>query len=951
MKPSKLRCEYTENPVAVDAKHPRLSWILTLDAGEENRRGAKQSAYRVIVASSEQKLKQNAGDLWDSGKIAWADPSRVDYAGQELASRSICYWKAKIWDEKDAESEWSQPSSWIVGVFPKDWKGDWIGARESVSFVDRFPVSEELKDCPAWIRPAARREHPHGPGPENDYAKAVYLRKEFTVKKAPSRAIVRVAGVGYNEVYVNGQKVGDNVLDPGATQYDKTVLYVSHDVTQLLRDGNNCIGVILGNGWYWVGTPDLFGFERAPWAAPPRCRLELELAGADKSSDFVCTDVSWSYTEDGPITFNCIRSGEVYDARKDLGAWSAAGGVGKADKRWQDAKILTAPKGILHAQFIPSIKAQDAFGPIKRQLLPGGKIVYWFPFNNAGWVEITVNGTPGQVILIELNEKLNPDGLVDMQTHSGHTYGRYQTMEYICKGGIETWHPRFCYAGFQYVQVTGAKPDEVIGIVARQVCTSFEPSGEFHCSNLLINKVNEACKRTFLNGFHSYPQDCPQREKAGWTEDALLSAHGSVYNHNALLAYEKWARDLIDSQTEAGQVPDIVPSPGWGKPAKNKAPDDFSQWTADELGNMADPWWGGALVMLPWKLYLHYGDNGILQEAYPAMKKFVDFLTRTTQFSAKEYDYMINWQTMLGDWLEVGSGGSANRTPRVLTCTQAYYRCASIVANVAGLLGHDADMQTYTALAKKIKAAFNEEYLDEKSGLYAKDSQGALAMSLVLGLVPEGLEKKVFDQLVRNVVDARAGHLSTGIVGTYFLYKALGQGGRPDVAYQVITAKGFPGFEHMLTRVEESTPMPSTTLWEDWNGVASLAHPVQGCVASFFYEYIAGIQPDSPGFQHFIVAPEIIGDITWCKAKLDTLHGTIKVDWRLDGGKLFMSVVVPANTTAEIVLPCKDKTQVIEGEVAVETRPELIIKAVERGKLILQAGSGSYSFTTIIAKA
>ncbi len=918
MKASRLTCEYLSEPLGVDTFRPRLGWILELDPAEKDRRGVLQTAYRILVASCKDNLEKDDGDRWDSGKVASNKSTHVEYGGKALGPRVSYTWKVKVWDEQGAESAWSAPASWTMAIVPGEWKGEWIGARESVLMDDRFPVSKELEDCPAWIKPAARREHPHGPGPENDYAKAIYLRKEFTVKKAPSRAIVRVAGIGYHEVYVNDQKAGDNVLDPGATQYDKTVLYVSHDVTSMLREGVNCIGVILGNGWYWVGTPDLFGFEKAPWAAPPRCRLELEVARAGEASEFVCTDASWSCTEDGPITFNCIRSGEVYDARKDLGAWSTAGGVAGADKRWQPVKAVEAPKGALRSQIMPPIKVQDTFGPFNRQILPDGKVVYWFPKNNAGWVEISIRGKPGQTIMLELSEILEPDGHTDMHIHGGHTYGRFQTCEYTCKGdGVETWHPRFCYAGFQYVQISGAKPDDIVSILAKQVCTSFEPSGEFHCSDFLVNAINEASKLTFKNGFHSYPQDCPQREKAGWTEDALLSAHGSVYNFNALLAYEKWMQDLIDSQTESGQVPDIVPSPGWGKPTRQKASDDFSTWTTEQLGNMADPWWGGALVMLPWKVYEHYGDVRIIEKSYSAMKRYVDFLKRTTQYSPNDFDYMIFWPSFLGEWLEVGSSGSANRTPRPLTCTQAFYRCATIVAKAAKLLGKASEEKEYLALAGKVAAALNEEYLDVETGCYAKDSQSAHAMSLVLGMVPPGMEEKVFQQLVQNV-NERGGHLSTGIVGTYFLYKALGQGGRSDVAYQAITAKGYPGFEHMLTRVNEKTPIPSTTIWEDWQGGNSLAHPVQGCVTSFFYEYLAGIQTIEPGFKRFAVRPAVVDGISWVQSKLDTCYGTIESSWKKEKDCTIFTIRVPTNTAAEVYLP---------------------------GEKVRTIGSGTYSFT------
>src|SRR5271157_2740616 len=949
MKPNNLRCDFTAAPLAIDATRPRLSWILGLVLPKDkNRRNVSQTAYQILVASREDMLDRDEGDLWESGKVESSESINIIYSGVTLSSRLKCYWKVKAWDEQDAASDWSTMASWIMGILPGEWQGTWIGARETVAFDDRFPVSADLKDCPAWIKPAARREHPHGPGPENDYAMAVHLRKEFSTNGQVTRAIARIAGLGYHELYMNGEKASDSVLDPGATQYDKTVLYRTYDVTSLLQDSGNCIGVILGNGWFWVGTPDLFGFENAPWAAPPRCLMELELVYENGTAEIIATDGTWQFTEDGPIRFNCIRSGEVYDARKDLGNWCNFGGVEPDDARWHLITIVTMPPGTLKAQLLPPIKVQDTFGPVNHNILPDGKIVYWFPKNNAGWVEIAVRRTkPGQTIMIELNEKLDADGSVDMNVHSGHTYGRYQTVEYTCKGdgSIERWHPRFCYAGFQYVQVTGIKPENIVEITAQQVCTWFKPAGEFQCSNLLINEINDACKRTFKNGFHSYPQDCPQREKAGWTEDALLSAHGSIYNYDALLPYEKWIGDLVDSQHESGQVPDIVPSPGWGKPTKNKAPDDYSSWTNDELGNMADPWWGGAIVMLPWLIYEHYGDIKILEVVYPAMKRYVDFLLRTTQHAENDYDYMIYWPTMLGDWLEVGSGGSANRTQRALTCTQAFYRCVTIVAKTASLLELHDDETNYADIATKIDAAFNAEYLDADAGLYAIDSQSAQAMSLFLGMVPSEMEQKVFDQLVKNVEETRGGHLSTGIVGTYFLYKSLGQHGRADVAFRAITAKGFPGFEHMLTRVDEKTPIRSTTLWEDWGGVSSLAHPVQGCVASFFYEYLAGIQPIETGFKKFVVSPCIVGDMTWVNVKLDTYYGTIISRWSREQDATIFKIHVPPNTTAEIHLPCTYPPSITENGIPIFFDEDKTMHNKYNDRVVINVGSGDYSFS------
>lgn len=498
-----LTCEYLDSPIGIDSKHPRLSWMFSTEKSEH---GKLQTAYHIIVSLSEKLLEKNIGDLWDSGKIMSDQSVFIEYQGKELQSRMQYFWKVKVWDENNVESDWSKPSSWIMGIFHEDWQGDWIGARVQVKYEDRFPVTKELEDCPDWLKSAARREHPHGSGPENDYAMAVYLRKEFSLQDSPSdveRALVRIAGLGYYELSLNGEKIGDHVLDPGAGDYTKSVRYVTYDVTKHIRSDGNCIGIILGNGWYWVGTPDLFGFEKAGWAAPPKCRMELEIIFTNGQKKLITTDSSWMCTEQGPIRFNCIRSGEFYDARMELGDWDVFGGVKDNDKRWNLAIIVPPPRGILRSQISPPIKIMDKFAPCKRVIHQDDQIVYWFPKNNAGWVELKIKGIKGQIIKIELNEVLENDGLgkVDMHTHSGHTYGRYQTCEYICKGeGIEIYHPRFCYAGFQYVQISGATPDQILEITAHQVCTAFETAGEFNCSNFLINAINNASKLTFLNG-------------------------------------------------------------------------------------------------------------------------------------------------------------------------------------------------------------------------------------------------------------------------------------------------------------------------------------------------------------------------------------------------------------------------------------------------------------------
>ncbi len=938
MRVNRLTCEFLVNPIAIDAKQPRLGWILTSEPKSHERNKA-QSAYKVLVASTIENLTAEKGDLWDSGKVESADSCHVEYAGQDLRSRMKCYWKVKVWDEKGAETGWSEAACWIMGVLAEsDWTetSKWIGAHESFTFEERFPITTEIAEVPEAFRAAARRLHPSGEGPENPHAMALYLRKEFMLNQSPTKieqAIVRIAGLGYYELSLNGAKVGDHVLDPGATDYTKHVFYIAYDVTQNLQKGNNCIGVTLGGGWYFVGTPDLFGYEKAPWAAPPKCRLELEIISQEGKRQILGTDETWECSEEGPIRFNCIRSGEVYDARKDLGAWDTPSGIAQKGKPWENVRIVSKPQGELRVQMCPPIKVERAIKPSKHVEPESGILVYHFPENVAGWVQIKVNGQSGQTITLKLNEKLLEDGLVDIFTHSGHTFGRFQTCEYICKGGgTETWHPRFCYQGFQFVQVEGAKLDEIVDIEAQVVHTAVTRAGHFTCSNSLINQIDEISRRTFLNGFHSYPEDCPQREKAGWTEDGTLSAQGSMYNFDCLGIYEKWARDLLDAQEGNGQVPDIVPCPGWGRPSHSH--------NAPDVGNMADPWWGGAIVHLPWTIYRHYGDIALLRDCFPAMKRYVKFLDSTTKG-----DKIIRWKTLLGDWLEVGAGSSANRTPKELTATQAFYYYTSIIAKAAAILGAKESEKEFTVLAEKIAASCNKQFLDNNTGLYCEDSQSAPAISLFTGLAPPQLRAKIFDQLVQNVESKWKGHLSTGIVGSYFLYQALSREGTPEIAYDAIVAKGFPGFEHMLN-FHSNKQAPTTTLWEDWPGLSSLCHPVQGCVVSYFYEFLAGIRPEieQPGFKRFEIAPNIVRDLSEAAARVESLYGTIRSEWKRENNTLHLNVEVPLNTSALVILPGSDPSAVQE-----ESNPLANCAGVSQIEVIkntirFNAGSGVYDF-------
>ncbi|MHA1849610.1 MAG: family 78 glycoside hydrolase catalytic domain, partial [Promethearchaeota archaeon] len=769
--PINLKCEYQVNPLGVDLRAPRLSWTFLTNDQDRNK---AQSAYRILVASSKNILDDEQGDLWDSGKIYSGKSTCIDYQGKTLLSRSTCYWKVMVWDERGEPSNWSKTCYWVMGILKEqEWEGKWIGADVEISIEERFPESHEIYHVPDDVKKMIINYHRHS-DPENPHAMGIYLRREFSVPlpdgedKSIERVLLRSCGLGYYEIYINGHKANDSVLEPAFTDYSRRVYYSTWDVTGLLHGGKNCIGVILGNGFYFVGTPDLFEFEKAPWAAPPKLILELDIIFRDGSLFRVASDSKWQFTKDGPIRFNCVRSGEAHDARMDLGRWSEPGGIRDDDERWHSVKIVPGPAGKLVARNFPVIKIHESLEPIHINTIKEDVTVYHFPENIAGWVKITVRGRPGQKILLKHNERLNPDGTVNIEENSAHTYGRFQTDEYTCKGdGLETWHPHFTYHGFQFVQVEGIKKDDIIEIVAQKVHTDVKPIGKFECSNDLINKIQDIALRTYLNALHSIPQDCPQREKAGWTEDGTISSQAAVYNFDTTTIYEKWVRDMMDAQVEWGQVPDIVPTPGWSKPTGENL---------DFIGTMADPWWGGAIILLTWTLYLHHGNKRILEELYPSMKRYLSFLEESS------VNYIISWPTLLGDWLEVGADGSASRTPRNLTATQAFFLYSRIMEQISIILKKNDDLKNFQQLSGRIRDAFNDKFFNEDGGYYAHDSQSAQAMSLLFELVPSNKKKKVLDYLKSNVMNKWQGHLSTGIVGTYFLFHALSKNNLDDVA-------------------------------------------------------------------------------------------------------------------------------------------------------------------------
>ena len=755
------------------------------------------------------------------------------------------------------------------------------------------------------------------------------LRKEVDLPKQPVRATAYISGLGYYELSINGKKVGDHVLDPGFTDYTKRVLYVTHDVTRLLKSGRSAISVVLGGGWYDFPSTDVWAFHQAPWIAPPKLLLNIDVEYSDGTRDAIVSDESWKCSTDGPIIFNSVRGGEIYDARKEMPGWDRPG---YDDSAWADAKVAVAPKGRLQAQYHPPIRVVKTIQPVKITEPKPGIYVFDLGVNGAGWARLKTRGERGQKITLHFNELLKNDGTVRVNFLAGLTRGRYQTSRFILngepsssavtpgQGGEEVYEPRFTYHGFRYVQVTGLseKPtkDTLVGC---QVHTDPEPAGEFSCSNPLVNRIHKMIQQTQLTNIHGIPTDCPQREKIGWTGDGYITMEEAIYNFHMPTFYLKWWRDMLDVQDDNGHASCIAPSPGWGRSLPDGSPHFLS-----------DPWWGGAIVRLPWKHYRYYGDMRILEEAYEPMKKYLDYV-------ATQAPGHISWANE-GDWLEVGSKRSS-RTPPQLAGTAAYYYHAKIVADIAKLLGKDDEVEKYKRLADEICAAFHAEYFDESTGLYAADSQTAQAMPLYFGMTHEDKRSLVLQQLLENIQKTRKSHISSGIIGTYYVFQTLMESGHNELAYAMVTQEDFPSWGHMLNN-------GATTVWESWHGDDSRNHPALGSVGAWFYQGLGGIRldPSAPAFKRIIIKPAVVGDLDWVNCSYQSVRGRVVSNWRREGGKFSLNVTVPVNTTAIVYVPTDNAKDITESDRPAAESKSVKFLRTEDGTAVYSVGSGRYTF-------
>jgi len=898
-KPLNLRCEYLAEPLGIDTQMPRFSWELT-----SKERGQYQTAYQVLVSDNIESLAGDRGNIWSPGRVISKDNIQVSYSGKPLQPCTKYFWKVRVWDSQNNPSPFSEPAGFETALDGEDWQATWIeDGREA-------PETEAgmFLDIPCPL-----------------------FRKEFSVDREIQSARLYISGLGYYEAYLNSSKVGDHMLDPGWTNYARRILYSTYDITGQVRQGENAVGIMLGNGWYNPLPLYLFNrlnLRKVLTIGQPKVIARLRIVYADGTVEWINTDDSWK-TGTGPILKNNVYMGEVYDARLEQAGWTEPG---FNDSAWKPALPATAPGGKLMSQMEPPIKITREVRPVRITEPQKGVYIFDMGQNFAGVARLTVSGPAGTRVQMRYGELLFKDGTLNdlttiachiregwyYQQREGHPRRADQRDIYILRGdGEETWNPRFTFHGFRYVEVTGypGKPT-LESLTGLRMNAALEDAGRFECSDELFNKIQENTLWTFLSNVFSIESDCPGREKFGYGGDMVTACEAYMYNFNMANFYNKSVRDYRDDQRPSGGMPELAPD--------NTIYDEGLTKDTGPIG------WMLVFPFLQDRLYRYYGDRRLIEEQYDATVRLIEFI------KAQAPGYILT--TGISDHATIAS------KPKGVTATAFYYHHVKLLAEFADLLGKKDDHEKYSALAEEIKNAFISEYV--RDGRVDIQTMGAQSFALYYDLLPENQKNQAVDVLEQDIVKNNKGHLSTGIFGTKMMYDVFGMIDRNDLGYLITNQKDYPGYGYMIEN-------GGTTIWESWEGGgASYNHPMFGSVSEWFYKSLGGICPeeDANGYDRFIIKPGVVGDLTWVNASYHSVRGRIVSNWELKNDTLYLNCEVPVNTTARIIIPATDTSAVTENNLPLSEAEGIIIKGSYGKYVELQAGSGTYHFITPVAK-
>jgi alpha-L-rhamnosidase len=884
----KVQYLLTENkvdPISIDASNPRLSW--QLNAGD--KRDVMQTAYELKVSSQ----GKGRHEVWKTGKIMSDESMYITYKGEPLVAGQKYVWQVRVWDNTGKASAWSELASWRMGLLaPADWKAKWI--------------------TPGFAEDSVNRPSP-------------LFRKGFNLTKKVQSAMAYITSHGLYEAQINGKRVGDAFLTPGWTTYNKRLQYQAYDVTNLLQPGANAVGATLGSGWYrghigFANRQNYYGKDIA-------LLFQLEVTYTDGTTASIISDESWK-SSTGPVRFAEIYNGATIDNRMQQKNWSTAT---FDDKSWSGVTVKDFPKNTLVATANEPVTKHETFKPVKIFKTPKGEEVIDFGQNLVGWVQMKVRGNAGDTIRLSHAEILDKPG--NFYTENLRA-ARAQDIYVLKGGGEETFEPQFTWQGFRYIKVEGYKKDlNAADFTAIALYSDMKPAGTFSCSNEMINKLQHNIQWGQKGNFLDVPTDCPQRdERLGWTGDAQVFSRTATYNMNVHNFFTKWLKDVAADQYPSGSVPFVIP--------------DVLGNDKNEAGGSTG--WSDVSTIIPWNMYLAYGDKQILENQYSSMKAWVKFM------QDKSKNDLWNTGNHFGDWLFYSvnddTDGSSAITSKYLIAQCFYAHSAQLMINTARVLGKKDDEAYYTDLLAKIKKAYVNEYVTP-NGLISSDTQTAYVLALEFDMLPENLRPQAAQRLANNI--ARYGsHLTTGFLGTPYLCHVLSRFGHADVAYRLLLQDTYPSWLYPVK-------MGATTIWERWDGIRpdgtletpsmnSYNHYAYGAIGDWMYRVAAGIdtKEDAPGYKQIVIKPTIGGNLSKMEADYETNYGKVSSHWKIDGSNLLLDVEIPANTTATVYIPGTANSVILESGKAIATVPGIKIGDATDGYIVVNVGSGVYHFST-----
>jgi len=853
----RLSCNFREQPLGVETQAPLLGWQL-----KSSGSNLVQSAYHIIVAETPKDLDENNGSVWDSGQIDSDQSINVQYKGKKLEPGKRYFWKVRIWDGNGKESSWSEPAEWQMGLLSKS---DWHNAKW---------IAYEQMDSALLLVPGI-----HGSG-DNLGEKAVkrpivpLFRKSFNSAKNLTSATLSISGLAHYEASLNGEKVGDSFLSPGWTDYDKTILYNTYNVTSQIRTGENVLGAVVGNGFYNINRERYRKLVIAQ--GMPKLIAHLRLDYSDGTSQTIVTDESFK-TSPSPITYTSIFGGEDYDANLEQNGWNEPN---FNDSDWNPVLVTDRPTGELHAEPDYPLKVMERIEVKSISKLKDGTYLYDFGQNASGIVELQVKGKNGQQVTLWPSELINPDSTANQRAS-----GQPHSLSYTLKGkGTETWKPKFTYYGFRYVQVTGGIPSgennpenvtEIEKISLLHTRNSAPGNGYFSCSNNLLNRIHTLIDWAIKSNFQSVLTDCPHREKLGWLEQTHLMGQGVHFRYDNYHLYRKLIFDMMDAQASDGLVPDIAP-----------------EYVEFEGGFRDSPEWGSAAVILPYLLYKLYGDTQIIDDAWSMMTKYVNYLKSKSDHHILDHG--------LGDWFDLGpkSPGVSQLTPVALTATAFYYYDVKLMAEMAEI-HNNTEKEMLNKWADEIRSAFNTKFFNAETKVYSTGSQTAMSMPYCMDIVEDADRQAVFANLVDSIVAGNKA-LTAGDVGFHYVVEALTKGGASTLMYEMINRDDVPGYGFQLKK-------GATALTESWAALENVSnnHLMLGHVMEWFYAGLGGIgqAENSVGYKEIVIKPQVVDDLSFVKAAFQSPYGLIRSEWKLNGNTFQIEVEIPGNTTATITLP------------------------------------------------